>query len=61
VEGLEDKLQSGYAMVRRNFEITKLNNKRNYDRKVHIPKFEVGIIVLLRDGVHRDRSKNQHM
>jgi hypothetical protein len=35
-------------MVRRNLETTKLNNKKNYDREVHVPKFEVGSMVLVR-------------
>jgi hypothetical protein len=33
-------------------------NKRSYDRNVHIPKFEVGSMVLVRDeSVRRGRSK----
>jgi transposase InsO family protein len=58
VRELEARLQSSYAMVRRNLETAKLNNKRNYDREVHAPKFEVGSMVLVRDeGVRRGRSK----
>jgi hypothetical protein len=55
---LEARLQSSYAMVRRDLETAKLSNKRNYDREVHVPKFEVGGTVLVRDeSVRRGRSK----
>lgn len=46
---LETRLQSSYAMVKRNLETVKLSNKRNYDHEMHIPKFEVGGMVLVRD------------
>ena len=58
VKELEVRLQSSYAMVRKKLETAKLNNKRSYDRNVHIPKFEVGSMVLVRDeSVRRGRSK----
>jgi hypothetical protein len=58
VKELEATLQSSYAMVRRNLETAKLNNKRNYDHKIHVPKFEVGSKVLVRDeSVCRGQSK----
>jgi hypothetical protein len=60
VNELEARLQSCYAMVRRNMEIAKLN-KRNYDRDVHVPKFEVGSKDLVRGAVDDHRSQKQHM
>jgi hypothetical protein len=57
VKELEARLQSSYAMVRRNLETAKLNNKRHYYREIHVPKFEVGSLVLVRDeSVCRGRS-----
>jgi hypothetical protein len=62
VNELEANLQSCYIVVRRNLETAKFNKKGNYGREVHVPKFEVGSIVLVRDeSVRRGRSKNQHM
>jgi hypothetical protein len=58
VKELEATLQSSYAMVRRNLETAKLTNKRNYDREIHVPRFEVGSKVLVQDeSVRRGRSK----
>ena len=51
-------LQSSYAMARRNLEIPKVHNKRQYDQYVHVPKFEISEKVLVKDeSVRRGRSK----
>ena len=51
-------LQSSYAMGRRNLEISKVHNKRQYDQYVHEPKFEIGKRFLVKDeSVRRGRSK----
>jgi hypothetical protein len=51
-------LQSSYAMARRNLEISKVHNKRQYEQYVHVPKFEIGEKVLVKDeSVWRGRSK----
>ena len=58
VKELEAMLQSSYAMARRNLEISKVHNKRRYDQYVHVPKFEIGEQVLVKDeSVRRERSK----
>jgi hypothetical protein len=58
VKELESRLQSSYAVVRRNSETAKLDNKMLYDRHTHVPKFEVGSFVLVKDeSVDRGRSK----
>jgi hypothetical protein len=58
VKELESMLQSSYAMARRNLETSKVNNKRQYDQYVHVPKFEIGEQVLVKDeSVRRGRSK----
>jgi transposase InsO family protein len=58
VKELEARLTNSYAMARRNLEMAKLDNKRNYDRRVFDPKFEVGSKVLVQDeSVRRGRSK----
>jgi hypothetical protein len=49
VKELEARLKSSYAMARETFETAKLENKNNYDRKVFVPKFEVGTKVLVKD------------
>jgi transposase InsO family protein len=54
---LESRLQSSYAVARRNLETAKLN-KKNYDRHTRVPKFEIGNSVLVQDeSVRRGRSK----
>jgi hypothetical protein len=59
VKELDVRLQSSYATVRRNLETAKLNNKRHYDSEIHVPKFEVRMMVLVRDeSVRLGRSKN---
>jgi hypothetical protein len=58
VKELEVMLQSSYALARRNLETSKVDNIRQYDRYVHVPKFEIGQQVLVKDErVHRGRSK----
>lgn len=58
VKELEARLRSSYAMARRNLETAKLDNKRNYDKRTFVPKFEVGSKVLVQDeSVRRGRSK----
>ena len=58
VKELEAMLQSSYAVARRNLESSKVGNKRLYDRYVHVPKFEIGQQVLVKDeSVRRGRSK----
>jgi hypothetical protein len=58
VKELEAMLQSSYAMARRNSETSKVHNERQYDRYVHVPKFEIGEQVLVKDGsARRGRSK----
>jgi hypothetical protein len=42
-------------MARRNFEISKTDYKRQYDRYVHVPKFEIGVTD---ESVRRGRSKS---
>jgi hypothetical protein len=41
VKELEAMLQSSYAMARKNSETSKVDNKRQYDLSVHVPKFEI--------------------
>jgi hypothetical protein len=54
----ESRLQSSYAVVRRNLETAKLDNKKLYGRHTHVPKSEVGSFVLVKDeSVRRGRSK----
>jgi hypothetical protein len=58
VRELESRLQSSYAVVKRNLETAKLDNKRLYDQHTHLPKFKVGSFVLVKDeSVRRGRSK----
>jgi hypothetical protein len=58
VKELEATLQSSYAMARRNLEISKVHNKRQYDQYVHVPKLEIGEKVLVKDeSFRRGRSK----
>jgi hypothetical protein len=58
VKELESRLQSSYAVVRRNLETAKFDNKKLYDRHTYVPKFEVGNFVLVKDeSVRRGRSK----
>jgi hypothetical protein len=58
VKELEAMLQSSYAMARRNLEISKVHNKRRYDQYMHVPKFEIGEQVFVKDeSVRRERSK----
>jgi hypothetical protein len=58
VQELQSRLQSSYAVVKRNLETAKLDNKKLYDRHTHVPKFEVGSFVLVKDeSVRRGRSK----
>jgi transposase InsO family protein len=58
VKELEARLKSSYAMARQNLETAKLENKNQYDRKVFVPKFEIGNKVLVKDeSVRRGRSK----
>jgi hypothetical protein len=58
VQVLDSRLQSSYAIVKRNLETAKLNNKKLYDRHTHVPNFEVGSFVLVKDeSVRRGRSK----
>jgi hypothetical protein len=45
VKESETRLQSSYAMVKRNLETAELKNERNYDREAHVPKYEVGSVV----------------
>jgi hypothetical protein len=45
-------------MVMSNLETAKLNDKRNYNRAVHMPDFAVGRMVLVEDeSASRGRSK----
>ena len=48
VKELEAMLQSGYVMARRNLEISKIRNKRQY-----VPTYEIGEKVLFRDEIVR--------
>jgi hypothetical protein len=58
VKELEATLRSSYAMARTNLETSKLENKNNYDRKVFVPKFEVGTKVLVQgECVRHGRSR----
>ena len=58
VKELEAMLQSSYAMARKNSETSKVDNKRQYDLSVHVPKFEICEQILMRDeSVRRGRSK----
>ena len=58
VKELEAMLQSSYAMARKNLETAKMDNKRHYARHVHVPQFNVGNQVLVKDeSVPRERSK----
>jgi transposase InsO family protein len=58
VKELEASLKNSYALARRNLETIKLDNKKSYDKRVFIPKFEVGGQVLVKDeSVRRGRSK----
>jgi hypothetical protein len=58
VKESESKLRSSYAVVKRNLETAKLDNKKLYDRHTHIQNFEVGSFVLIKDeSVRRGRSK----
>jgi len=51
-------LQSNYAMARKNLELSKVYNKWQYDRNVHVPKFDIGEQVLVKDEIfRRERSK----
>jgi hypothetical protein len=55
VKELEARLRSSYGMAGKNLETAKLENKNNDDRKVFVPKFEVGIKVLVKnESVRRD-------
>jgi hypothetical protein len=57
-KGTGSMLQSSYAMARRNVDISKVYSKRQYDQYVHVPKFEIGEQVLVKDeSVRRGRSK----
>jgi hypothetical protein len=49
VKELETMLQSCNAMAHRNLEISKVYNKRQYDQYVHVPKFEIGEQILVKD------------
>jgi Transposase and inactivated derivatives len=58
VKELEGTLQSSYSMAGRNLEASKIDDKHQYDRYVHVPKFELGEQVLATDeSVRRGRSK----
>jgi hypothetical protein len=58
VKDLEAVLQSSYAMECKISETSKVNDKRQYDLCVHVPKFEICEQVLTRDeSVRRGRLK----
>ena len=41
IKELEAMLQSSYTTARKNSETSKVDNKRQYDISVHVPKFEI--------------------
>jgi hypothetical protein len=58
VEEPETMLQRSYAMACKNVETSKVDNKHQYGRYVHVPECAIGEQVLMRDeGVRRGRSK----
>jgi transposase InsO family protein len=58
VEKLEAMLQSSYAMARKNLETATLDNKRHYDRYVHVPQFQIVDQISVEDeSLRRGRSK----
>jgi transposase InsO family protein len=58
IKELESRLRSSFALAQRSLETAKLDNKKIYDRRVFVPKFEIGSKVLVKDeSVRRGRSK----
>lgn len=42
IKELEAMLQSSYMMAHKNLETSKVVNECQYDRYIHVPKFEIG-------------------
>jgi hypothetical protein len=42
IKELEAMLQSSYMMARKHLETSKVDNECQYDRYIHVPRFEIG-------------------
>lgn len=56
VQELKQRLQHSYAIAKERLETAKRKSKDYYDKQIHIPKFQVGDLVLLQ---HESPRKNR--
>jgi hypothetical protein len=56
VQELNQRLQHSYAVVNERLEAAKKTSKDYYDKQIHVPKFQVGDLILLQ---HESPRKNR--